>query len=54
MKRFMLAAALTCAISATALAGNIPIGDAPAPAPPAPQSSSVVVTVVLTILSFVR
>lgn len=53
MKKLMLAVALTCALSATALAGNIPIGDAPAPAP-APQSSSVVVTVVLMILSFVR
>lgn len=49
MKRFVLAVAFTCAMSATVLAGNIPTGDAPAPE----ASSSVVTTVLLTIISFV-
>ncbi|MDQ1638487.1 MAG: hypothetical protein QOF62_1826 [Pyrinomonadaceae bacterium] len=31
MKRFLLAFALTCALSASALAGNIPTTDSPAP-----------------------
>jgi len=49
MKRFMLAVALTCAISATALAGNIPITDGATP-----QPSSITTTVILVILSLVH
>jgi hypothetical protein len=50
MKRFAIAITLACALSSTALAGQIPTTDAPAPAP---QQSSVVVTVILTILGVV-
>ena len=48
MKRFVLALALTCALSSTAFAGLIPSTDAPAP-----QASSPVVTLILTIVSIV-
>ena len=51
MKRFMLAAALACALSATAIAGEIPSTGAPVAPPPA--SNSVVVTAILTIISIV-
>ena len=52
MKRFVLAIALACALSGTALAGDIhSTGAAPAPSPEA--SSSVVTTVILTIISIV-
>jgi len=47
MKRFALAVALTCALSATALAGSIPTSDVVAPQP------DPVVTVILTIISLV-
>ncbi len=50
MKRFLMTIALACALSSSALAGDIPSGDAPAPPPPA-QSS--VLTVILTIVSVV-
>jgi hypothetical protein len=54
MKRFVLALALTCALSGTVLAGYIPtIGIAP-PAPTEPQATSIATTVILTILSLVR
>lgn len=49
MKRLMLAITLIGALSATALAGEIPTTDAPAPQ----ASSSVVTTVILTIISLV-
>ncbi len=61
MKRLILAVALACALSATAIAGEIPTGGAPiageipttgAPAPP-PASNSLVVTAILTIISIV-
>jgi hypothetical protein len=51
MKRFMLATALACALSATVIAGEIPSTGAPAPPPPA--SNSLVVTAILTIISIV-
>jgi hypothetical protein len=50
MKRLVLALALTCALSGTVLAGNIPTDGAPSPGdihtPP-----SVVATIILTIIS---
>ena len=66
MKRIVLAVALACALSGSALAGDIHDTGAPAPAPgdahstgaptptPKTQSSSLVATVILAILSFVR
>ncbi len=48
MKRFILAAALACVLSATAMAGEIPSTGAPAPA-----SNSLLVTTILTIISIV-
>jgi hypothetical protein len=50
MKRFVLAIALACALSSTALAGNIPTSDV---ASPQPQATSPVVTVILAIISIV-
>jgi hypothetical protein len=63
MKRFVLALALTCAVSGTVLAGHIPTDGAPghiptdgiaSPAPAEPQTTSIATTVILTILSLVR
>ena len=63
MKRFVLAVALACVLSGSALAGDVHTTGAPEPAPgdshttgaPSPaQSSSVAATVLLAILSFVR
>ncbi|HZE64348.1 MAG TPA: hypothetical protein VE056_10735 [Pyrinomonadaceae bacterium] len=51
MKRFMLATALACALSATVIAGEIPSTGAPV-APPS-TSNSLVVTAILTIISIV-
>ena len=51
MKRFVLAIVLACALSGTALAGEVPSTGAPAPASQA--SSPLVVTIILTIISFV-
>ena len=60
MKRFVLAIALACALSGTALAGEVHTTGAPVPGDmhstgaPSPQaSSSVVATVILTIISLV-
>ena len=67
MKRLMLALALACALSATAMAGEIPSTGAPAPPPAAtageipttgaPVSpaalNSLVVNAILTIISIV-
>ena len=53
MKRFVLAVALACALSATALAGEIPSTGAPAPSGTT-QTSSIATTIVLTIISLVR
>ncbi len=49
MKRFAIALALTCVLSGTALAGDIPSTDAKSQAP-----SPTVVVVVLTIISLIR
>ena len=66
MKQLMLAAALACALSSIAFAGEIPSGGAPAPPPatiageipsggvPTPaDSDSLLVTAILTIISIV-
>lgn len=57
MKRLGFALILTCALSVSALAGEIPtIGKAdpaPSPTPPATQSSTAT-TILLTILSLIR
>jgi hypothetical protein len=52
MKRFLMAIALTSALSVSALAGDMPGVGAPAPAPSATQSSAAV-TVLLAIVSLV-
>ena len=69
MKRFVMALALACVLSGTALAGDVPSTGAPAPgdipstgAPspalagdiPSTGAPSPIVTVILTILSLVR
>jgi hypothetical protein len=69
MKRFAMIIALTCVLSGTALAGDIPSSGAPAPgdipssgAPsparagdvPSTGAPSPIVTMILTILSLVR
>lgn len=51
MKRFAVALALTCVLSGTALAGDIPSTGAPVSMS---QTSSVAATVVLTIISLIR
>lgn len=60
MKRFVLAIALACALSGTALAGEVHSVGAPAPGDihstgaPAPQASSpLMVEIILTIISVV-
>lgn len=47
MKRFVIAVALTCVLSASALAGDVPIVPGPMPT----QTTSVTATVVMTIIS---
>ena len=63
MKRIVLAVALACALSGSALAGDVHSTGAPEPAPgdvhttgvPSPtQSSGVAATVILACLSFIR
>ncbi len=55
MRRFVLALALVCALSVTALAGEIhSTGATPAPAPGDTQGSNVVATIILTILNIAR
>ena len=49
MKRFVMAVALACVVSGTALAGNVPTSDVAAPQPP----PNLVVTVILAIVSVV-
>jgi len=54
MKRFLVALTLTCVLSVSAMAGDIPTMGTPSPAPPAPskaQSSSITANVILTIIS---
>lgn len=53
MKRFLMTVALTCVLSVSAMAGDMPTVGAPAPASSGAQSSAVV-RVVLTIISLIR
>ena len=57
MKRFVMIVTLACALSGTALAGNIPTSGAPEPAP-APsgntQGSGIVAAIILTIISLIK
>jgi hypothetical protein len=52
MKRFLMAAAMTCILSGSVLAGDMPTCGAPAPASSGTQSSAAV-SVLLTIISLV-
>jgi len=52
MKRFLIALTLTCVLSVSAMAGDIPTVGAPAPAPT--TQSSIAAQVILTIISLVR
>jgi hypothetical protein len=51
MKRFLVALTLTCVLSVSAMAGDIPTVGAPAPAP---TQSSITAKVILAIMSLVR
>ncbi len=51
MKRFLVALTLTCVLSVSAMAGDIPTMGTPSPAPSKAQSSSITATVILTIIS---
>jgi hypothetical protein len=53
MKRLGFALILTCVLSVSALAGDVPTAGAPTPPPPATQSSTAT-TILLTILSLIR
>lgn len=53
MKRFVMTVALACALSGTALAGNIPTGGAPSPSGET-QGPGVVASIILTIISLAR
>ncbi|HKB64839.1 MAG TPA: hypothetical protein VKC61_03220 [Pyrinomonadaceae bacterium] len=52
MKRFLVALTLTCVLSVSAMAGDIPTVGAPAPTPT--TQSSIAAQVILTIISLVR
>jgi hypothetical protein len=52
MKRLLMTIALTCVLSGSVLAGDMPTCGITAPAPGEPQSSAVV-TVLLTIINLV-
>jgi hypothetical protein len=52
MKRFLVALTLTCVLSVSAMAADIPTVGAPSPAPT--TQSSVAATVILTIISLIR
>ena len=52
MRRFLMSVALTCALSVSAFAGDMPTCGAPAPVSGGTQSSTTV-SVVLTIISLV-
>ena len=58
MKRFALAVILTCVLSASALAGDIPTAGVASTPPPPPTtqsaSSSIATTILLTVLSLIR
>jgi hypothetical protein len=52
MKRFLVALTLTCVLSISAMAGDIPTVGVSAPAPT--TQSSIATQVILTIISLVR
>ena len=56
MKRLVLAVVLTVFVSVSALAGNIPTGDAvpPPPPPPPPDASILLTEVILAVTILVR
>ena len=56
MKRLSIALLLTCVLSVSALAGDVPTAGAPAVPPPTTQSTatSSVATILLTVLSLIR
>jgi hypothetical protein len=58
MKRLALALILTCVLSASAFAGDIPTAGVASTPPPPPTtestSSSIATTIVLTVLSLIR
>jgi hypothetical protein len=51
MKRFLVALTLTCVLSVSAMAGDIPTVGTPSPAP---TQSSITAKVILAIMSLVR
>jgi hypothetical protein len=53
MKRFVMTVALACALSGTALAGNIPTSGAPSPSGET-QGPGVVASIILMIISLAR
>lgn len=56
MKRLGVALILTCVLSVSALAGDVPTAGAPVAPPPAPQSTSsnTATTILLIVLSVIR
>ena len=55
MKRFALALILTCGLSISAFAGDIPTaGIVSPPPPPATQSSSIASKILLTVIGLIR
>lgn len=57
MKRFALALILTCILSVSALAGDIPtagVASTPPPQPTTQSTSSSIATILLTVLSLIR
>jgi len=56
MKRLGIALILTCVLSVSALAGDIPTIGVASPPPPTTQStsSSIATTILLTVLSLIR
>ena len=55
MKRLGIALILTCALSVSVLAGDIPtIGKTDMPPPPTTQSASSSIVMILTVLSLIR
>jgi hypothetical protein len=52
MKRLLIAIALTCILSVSAFAGDIPMTGAPSPG--ATQGPSIAARILLTVLSLVR
>ena len=54
MKRLALALILTCALSISAFAGDIPTAGVVSPPPPTAQSSAIVTTILLTVIGLIR